>query len=93
MFARIVHAAFAIVPPVELFVVVQAALTALKFSVSIVKVDAEFEVAEEDKATGCPAQTAAGETDAVTPDGSGLIVATTAARTEEHVVVVFLAAA
>ena len=53
----------------------------------------EFDVAEEERATDAPWQIAVGETDAVTPVGTGRIDATTATRADEQRVVVFLAAA
>ena len=88
-----VHAALAGVPPVELLTVVQAGLATLKFSVNIVYGVCEFDVAEDDKATVAPWHIAVGETDAVTPVGTGSTEATTATRADEQPVVVFLAAA
>ena len=88
------HAAFAGVPPVELLTVVQAGLAALKFSVNMVYGVCELDVAEEDKATVAPWHIAVGETDALTPVGTGNTVATTAVRVAElHPVVVLRAAA
>ena len=89
-----VHAALAGVPPVELLTVVQAGLATLKFSVNMVYGVCEFDVAEEERATDSPWQIAVGETDALTPVGTGNTVATTATRVaDEQPVVVFLAAA
>ena len=76
-----------------MFTVVQAGLAVLKLSESIVYGVAELEVADEFKETVAPAQTAVGETEAVTLVGTGLTVATTAVRVAEEQPVVVLRAA
>lgn len=77
----------------ELLVIVQAALAALKFSDSIVKLLAELEVAEAERVSVSPEQIAAGDTEAVTPVGAGFIAADTAVRDEEQPEVLCRAAA
>ena len=88
-----VHAALFGVPPVELFTVVQAGLAALKLSDNMVYGVAELDVADAFSATVVPAQTAVGETEAVTLVGTGLTEATTAVRAAEEQPVVVLRAA
>ena len=88
-----VHAAFAGVPPVELFKIVQAGFAALKLSDNMVYGEAELDVADAFSAMVVPVQIAVSETEAVTPVGNGLTEAVTPVRVAEAQLVVVLRAA
>ena len=80
---RMVQAALAGVPPVELLMMVQAGLTASKFSMSMLSMP-ELEVADEVRDKEEPAQISVVEIADVNPVGKALTLARTGTRDEEQ---------